>query len=67
MPKVIRPKRDCFDDMLVIPPIVDEFTIKKKLQQLKEDYLKKNAVVIRKKLLISALNKGMRYRGGPDS
>ena len=53
--------------MLVIPPILDEITIKKKLQQLKADYLRKNAVVIRKKLLLSALNKGMRYRGGPES
>ena len=66
-PKVVRPKRDCFDDMLVIPPILDEITIKKKLQQLKADYFRKNAVVIRKKLLLAALNKGMRYRGGPES
>ena len=66
-PKVVRPKRDCFDDMLVIPPILDEVTIKNKLKQLKADYLKKNAVVIRKRLLIAALNKGMRYRGGPES
>ena len=31
-PKVVRPKRDCFDDMLVIPPILDEIAIKKRLQ-----------------------------------
>ena len=61
-PKALRPKRDCFDDMLVIQPIQDEVTIKMRLEKLKADYLKKNAIVIRKKLLLAALNKGMRYK-----
>ena len=52
--------------MLVIHPIAEDSVIKKELEKLKIDYLKKNAIVIRKKLLIASLNKGMRYKYHPD-
>ena len=62
MPQSKLKKRDYFNDMLVIPPISEDISTQQKIEKLQADYLAKNAIVIRKKLLIAALNKGMEIR-----
>ena len=55
----VRQKKTCFLDILNIEPITKDIPISQQIQKLKWEFQTRNATIIRKRLLINAMNKGL--------